>query len=947
MKEKIIVKGARQHNLKNITVEIPRDELVVITGLSGSGKSSLAFDTIYAEGQRRYVESLSAYARQFLGQMDKPDVDYIEGLSPAISIDQKTTSHNPRSTVGTVTEIYDYLRLLFARAGVPHCPKCGKVIERQTVQQIVDKVLALDEGTKFMVLAPLVRGRKGEHQKMLENMRKAGYVRVRVDGEVRTLDEEIVLDKKKKHDIAVVIDRLAVRKSITQRLADSIETALGLAEGLVEIEIIGGSTFMFSEHFACSDCDINLPEIEPRLFSFNNPYGACPVCTGLGMKLEIDLRLVIPDGSKTFAQGVIAAVSNNVNSYFMKQVAAVLEKYNFDLDATWNELPEELKQILLYGSDGVKFTFLYENLQGEIRHHETAFEGIIPLLERRHREAMSESMRLDIESFMTSTPCPECKGKRLKPEALAVLIGGKNICDVTSLTVRDCIKFFDTLELTERQQIIARQILKEILARLHFLNDVGLDYLTLDRASGSLSGGEAQRIRLATQIGSGLVGVLYILDEPSIGLHQRDNGKLLETLKHLRDLGNTLLVVEHDEETMYAADQIIDIGPGAGENGGHVVAQGTVEEIKKNSKSITGQYLSGRKFIAVPKKRRQGNGNFLTVKGARANNLKNIDVVFPLGVLTVVTGVSGSGKSTLVNDILYNALAAKLHGARLHAAEHDEIIGLENVDKVINIDQSPIGRTPRSNPATYTGVFDFIRELFSNSNEAKMRGYKPGRFSFNVKGGRCEACRGDGMNKIEMHFLPDVYVPCEVCSGSRYNRETLEVHYKGKNIAQVLDMTVSDACVFFKNLPRIHRKLEVLEDVGLGYIRLGQAATTLSGGEAQRVKLATELSRRSTGKTIYILDEPTTGLHTADVHKLLEVLQRLVEAGDTVVVIEHNLDVIKTADYIIDLGPEGGDKGGTLVATGTPEEVAKSKKSYTAVYIKQVLDAAAKNGWTE
>ena len=947
MKEKIIVKGARQHNLKNITVEIPRDELVVITGLSGSGKSSLAFDTIYAEGQRRYVESLSAYARQFLGQMDKPDVDYIEGLSPAISIDQKTTSHNPRSTVGTVTEVYDYLRLLFARAGVPHCPKCGKVIERQTVEQIVDKVLAMEEGTKFMVLAPLVRGRKGEHQKMLENMAKAGYVRVRVDGEVRTLDEEIVLDKKKKHDIAVVIDRLAVRKSITQRLADSVETALGLAEGLVEIEVIDGNTFMFSEHFACSDCDINLPEIEPRLFSFNNPYGACPVCTGLGMKLEIDLRLVIPDGSKTFAQGVIAAVSNNVNSYFMKQVVAVLEKFNFTLDVTWNELPEKLQQILLYGSGNEKFAFLYENLQGEIRHHETAFEGIIPLLERRHREAMSESMRLDIESFMASTPCPECHGKRLKPEALAVLIGGKNICDVTSLTVRDCIKFFDTLELTERQQIIARQILKEILARLHFLNDVGLDYLSLDRASGSLSGGEAQRIRLATQIGSGLVGVLYILDEPSIGLHQRDNGKLLETLKHLRDLGNTLIVVEHDEETMYAADQIIDIGPGAGENGGHVVAQGTVEEIKKNAKSITGQYLSGRKFIAVPKERRQGNGNFLTVKGASANNLKNIDVAFPLGVLTVVTGVSGSGKSTLVNDILYNALAAKLHGTRLRAAEHEAILGLENVDKVINIDQSPIGRTPRSNPATYTGVFDFIRELFSNSNEAKMRGYKPGRFSFNVKGGRCEACRGDGMNKIEMHFLPDVYVPCEVCSGSRYNRETLEVHYKGKNIAQVLDMTVSEACEFFKNLPRIHRKMEVLEDVGLGYIRLGQAATTLSGGEAQRVKLATELSRRSTGKTIYILDEPTTGLHTADVHKLLEVLQRLVEAGDTVVVIEHNLDVIKTADYIIDLGPEGGDKGGTLVATGTPEEVAKSKKSYTAVYIKQVLDAAAKNGWTE
>lgn len=947
MKEQLIVKGARQHNLKNITVEIPRNELVVITGLSGSGKSSLAFDTIYAEGQRRYVESLSSYARQFLGQMDKPDVDYIEGLSPAISIDQKTTSRNPRSTVGTVTEIYDYLRLLFARIGVPHCPKCGKVIERQTVEQIVDKVLEMEEGTKFMVLAPLVRGRKGEHQKILDNMRRAGYVRIRIDGEVRTLDEEITLDKKKKHEIAVVVDRLAVRENITQRLSDSIETALGLAEGLVEIGVIDGPSSLYSEHFACSDCDINMPEIEPRLFSFNNPYGACPVCTGLGMKLEIDLNLVIPDGSKTFAQGVVAAVSSNVNSYYMKQLASVLAANNYTLDATWNELPESLQEILLYGSGEEKFSFLYENLQGEIKRHETAYEGIIPLLKRRHREAMSDSMKLDLESFMTSTPCPECHGARLKPEVLAVLVGGRNICEVTALTVRDCVKFFDALVLTERQQIIAKQVLKEILARLHFLNNVGLDYLSLDRASGSLSGGEAQRIRLATQIGSGLVGVLYILDEPSIGLHQRDNGKLLETLKHLRDLGNTLIVVEHDEETMYAADQIIDIGPGAGENGGHVVAQGTVEDIKNTPESVTGQYLSGRKFVPVPRERRTGTGNILSIKGASANNLKNIDVDFPLGVFTVVTGVSGSGKSTLVNDILYNSLASKLHGARLHPAEHDEILGLEYIDKVINIDQSPIGRTPRSNPATYTGVFDFIRELFSNSNEAKVRGYKPGRFSFNVKGGRCEACRGDGMNKIEMHFLPDVYVPCEVCKGSRYNRETLEVHYKGKNIAQVLDMTVADACEFFKNLPRIYRKLSVLDDVGLGYIRLGQAATTLSGGEAQRVKLATELARRSTGKTLYILDEPTTGLHTADVHKLLEVLQRLVDAGDTVVVIEHNLDVIKTADYIIDLGPEGGDKGGTLVACGTPEEIAKSKTSYTAVYIKQVLTAAKKNGWIQ
>ena len=945
MKDQIIVKGARQHNLKNITVEIPRDKLVVITGLSGSGKSSLAFDTIYAEGQRRYVESLSAYARQFLGQMDKPDVDYIEGLSPAISIDQKTTSRNPRSTVGTVTEIYDYLRLLFARIGEPHCPKCGKLIERQTVQQIVDHVLAMPQGTRFMVMAPLVRGRKGEHAKIMDQMRKAGYVRMFVDGEVRTLDEEIKLEKNKKHSLSVVIDRLAVRDGITQRLTDSVETALKLAEGLVEINVIGGETQMYSENFACSDCGISLPEIEPRLFSFNNPMGACPACTGLGMNMELDKSLIIPDGSKTFAEGVIAALSTNQEAYHMKQLAAVLTHYGYSLDTVWNDLPKDMQEILWYGSGEQKFSFMYENLQGEVKKHTTPFEGIIPLLRRRHREAFSERMRLDIESFMTSTPCPVCHGARLKPEVLSILVGGKNICEVTALTVRDAINFFETLNLTERQQFIARQILKEILARLRFLNDVGLDYLTLDRAAGTLSGGEAQRIRLATQIGSGLVGVLYILDEPSIGLHQRDNSKLLATLQHLRDLGNTLLVVEHDEETMYAADQIIDIGPGAGEHGGNVVAQGTAEEIKLVENSVTGQYLSGRKFIPVPKKRRECDGRYIEIIGAKANNLKNIDVKIPLGVFTVVTGVSGSGKSTLINDILYNALAAKLHGARLRPSEHKEIRGLENIDKIINIDQSPIGRTPRSNPATYTGVFDFIRELFSQTNEAKMRGYKPGRFSFNVKGGRCEACRGDGMNKIEMNFLPDVYVPCEVCHGARYNRDTLEVHYKGKNIAEVLDMTVTEACEFFKNLPRIARKLQVLEDVGLGYIHLGQAATTLSGGEAQRVKLATELSRRSTGKTLYILDEPTTGLHIADVHKLLDVLQRLVEAGDSVVVIEHNLDVIKTADYLIDLGPEGGDKGGTLVACGTPEELAKVKKSYTGQYVKQVLRQAKDNGW--
>lgn len=938
--EKLIVKGARQHNLKNITVEIPRNKMVVITGLSGSGKSSLAFDTIYAEGQRRYVESLSSYARQFLGQMDKPDVDYIEGLSPAISIDQKTTSRNPRSTVGTVTEVYDYLRLLFARIGEPHCPNCGRLIERQTVQQIVDRVLGMEEGTKFMVMAPLIRGRKGEHMKVFDDMRRAGYARMYVDGKVRTLDEDIKLEKNKKHSLSVVVDRLAVREGIEQRLADSVETALKLADGIMEIAVLNGNKTdvqLFSEHFACNECGISLPVIEPRLFSFNNPYGACPECTGLGVNSEFDIDLIIPDGSRSFADGVITSFGNNPSFWRMRQLAAVLESYGYSLHTTWDELPARMKKILWEGAGEKKFKFWYENLQGETKLHETTFDGILEIMKKRYREAFSDSQRQDMEEYMTSTPCPACGGARLKPEVLSIFVGGKNIREVTELTVRDCMEFFRKLKLTERQQIIARQVLKEILARLEFLNNVGLDYLTLDRSAGSLSGGEAQRIRLATQIGSGLTGVLYILDEPSIGLHQRDNGMLLATLHNLRDLGNTLIVVEHDEETMYAADQIIDIGPGAGKHGGEIVAQGTVEEIKKCKESVTGDYLSGRKTVPVPKKRRRCVNGCLTVKGARANNLKNIDVKIPLGVFTVVTGVSGSGKSTLINDILYNALAAKLNRAKLRPSEHDSIEGVENVDKVINIDQSPIGRTPRSNPATYTGVFDFIRDLFSKTNEAKLRGYKPGRFSFNVKGGRCEACRGDGVNKIEMNFLPDVYVPCEVCHGARYNRDTLEVHYKGKSIAGVLDMTVTEACEFFKNIPRIAGKLNVLADVGLGYIHLGQAATTLSGGEAQRVKLATELSKKSTGRTVYLLDEPTTGLHIADVHKLLEVLQRLVDAGDTVIVIEHNLDVIKTADYIIDLGPEGGDRGGTVVAAGTPEEVAKNRKSYTGQYIRKVL----------
>ncbi|MDO4177736.1 MAG: excinuclease ABC subunit UvrA [Phascolarctobacterium sp.] len=947
MKDKLIIKGARQHNLKNITVEIPRNQLVVITGLSGSGKSSLAFDTIYAEGQRRYVESLSAYARQFLGQMDKPDVDYIEGLSPAISIDQKTTSRNPRSTVGTVTEVYDYLRLLFARAGEPHCPRCGKLIEQQDVQQIVDKVLALPEGTRFMVMAPLIRGRKGEHLKVLDGARRGGYVRVRVDGEIHTLDEDIRLEKNKKHSISIVIDRLAIRDGIRQRLADSVETALKLADGFVEVLTMGDKEeiSLFSEHFACKDCGISLPAIEPRLFSFNNPYGACPTCMGLGMYQEFDKELIVPDVEKTFAERAIASFSSNQSSYFMCQLSSVLNTFGYNLNNKWQDIDAVTEDILWNGGGERKFQFYYENLQGETRVHETYFDGIMNVLKRRYKESFSDAMRQDLEEFMTSHPCPDCLGRRLKVEALAIHIGGKNINQVASMTVRDCMEFFKQLKLAPKQAIIARQVLKEILARLQFLNDVGLEYLTLDRSAGTLSGGEAQRIRLATQIGSGLTGVLYILDEPSIGLHQRDNAKLLETLKHLRDLGNTLLVVEHDEDTMYAADQIIDIGPGAGEHGGEIVAQGDVEEIKLVENSATGNYLSGRKFVPVPKKRREKDGRYLTIRGARANNLKNIDVQIPLGVFTVITGVSGSGKSTLINDILYNSLAVKLYGSRLKPGAHDKIEGLEEIDKVIDIDQSPIGRTPRSNPATYTGLFDFIRELFASTNEAKLRGYKTGRFSFNVKGGRCEACKGDGMNKIEMNFLPDVYVPCDVCHGARYNRDTLEVHYKGKSIADVLDMTVSEACEFFKNLPKIYRKLEVLQDVGLGYIHLGQAATTLSGGEAQRVKLATELSRRSTGRTVYILDEPTTGLHIADVHKLLDVLQRLVEAGDSVIVIEHNLDVIKVADHIIDLGPEGGDMGGTVVAAGTPEEVAKVKESYTGQYIKHILANAKKNGW--
>lgn len=946
-KKFIRIRGAAENNLKHIDLDIPRDELVVLTGLSGSGKSSLAFDTIYAEGQRRYMESLSSYARQFLGQMEKPNVESIEGLPPAISIDQKSTNRNPRSTVGTVTEIYDYFRLLYARIGVPHCPVCGRKISRQTVDQMVDSLMALKERTKILLLAPVVRGKKGRHEKVLEQARKSGYVRVRIDGSQYDLEEEITLDKNIKHNIEIIVDRLVIKEGIEKRLADSLENVLKLADGLAFVEVVDGTPMTFSQNFSCPDCGISIDEIEPRSFSFNNPFGACPTCFGLGYKMEFDEQLMIPDQSLSIDQGAIIVPGwqscTDEGSFTRAILNALAEEFHFTLDVPFESYSKEIHDILINGTNkSVKVRYKGQRGEGV---YDIVFEGLIKNVERRYRETGSETIKAEYETFMRITPCSTCKGMRLKRESLAVTVADKNIYEVTNLSIRDLASFLSDLTLTTTQQLIGEQILKEIRARVQFLIDVGLDYLCLSRATGTLSGGEAQRIRLATQIGSGLVGVLYILDEPSIGLHQRDNSKLLETLKHLRDLGNTLLVVEHDEETMYAADQIIDIGPGAGEHGGNVVAQGTAEVVKQSEQSITGQYLSGRKFIPVPKKRRSNDGRFIEIKGAKANNLKNIDVKIPLGVFSVVTGVSGSGKSTLINDILYNALAAKLHGARLRPADHKEILGLSEIDKVINIDQSPIGRTPRSNPATYTGVFDFIRELFSQTNEAKLRGYKPGRFSFNVKGGRCEACRGDGMNKIEMHFLPDVYVPCEVCHGARYNRDTLEVHYKGKTIAEVLDMTVTEACEFFKNLPRIYRKLEVLEDVGLGYIRLGQAATTLSGGEAQRVKLATELSRRSTGKTLYILDEPTTGLHIADVHKLLEVLQRLVGAGDSVVVIEHNLDVIKTADYIIDLGPEGGDKGGTLLACGTPEEVAKNKKSYTGQYIKQALAQAKKHGW--
>ena len=937
MKDKIIVKGAREHNLKNIDIEIPRDELVVVTGLSGSGKSSLAFDTIYAEGQRRYVESLSAYARQFLGQMDKPDVDYIEGLSPAISIDQKTTSRNPRSTVGTVTEIYDYLRLMFARAGRPHCPKCGKPITQQTVEQMVDQIMMLPEGTKFMVLAQVVRGKKGEHQKILEQIRKDGYVRVRIDGEIQDVNEEIKLAKTKKHTIEVVIDRLVIREGIKQRLADSLETSLELGEGVVFVQIIDGEELMFSENFACIDCGISLPEIAPRMFSFNNPFGACPSCTGLGNNMEFDMDLVMPDLSLRIEQGLFAPLSKNINSYAMCQIDSVVKKYGYTIENTWEELSDPLKELLLYGSGDEKFDYEYENMYGEVKQYHSPFEGVMPMLHRRYSECTSDTYREEYEKYMSSKQCPSCKGARLKPETLAIKVGDKNIYEVTCLTIAECRDFFASLELSQREKVIAQQILKEINARLGFLLDVGLDYLTLDRAAGTLSGGEAQRIRLATQIGSGLVGVLYILDEPSIGLHQRDNNRLLATLKHLRDVGNTLIVVEHDEDTMYAADHIIDIGPVAGAGGGYVVAQGTVDEIKANADSITGQYLSRKQRIPVPLERKQPNGKWLEIVGAKENNLKNITVKFPLGLFTAVTGVSGSGKSTLVNEILYKGLASKLYTGRGKPGKHKAIRGSEHIDKIIDIDQSPIGRTPRSNPATYTGLFDTIRDVFSQTNEAKMRGYKPGRFSFNVKGGRCEACHGDGIIKIEMHFLPDVYVPCEVCKGARYNRETLEVRYKGKTIADVLGMVVDEALEFFKNIPKLERKLQILQDVGLGYIQLGQPATTLSGGEAQRVKLATELARRSTGKTLYILDEPTTGLHTADIHKLLEVLQRLLESGDTVVVIEHNLDVIKTADYVIDLGPEGGFRGGTIIATGTPEDIAAEEKSYTGQFLKPLL----------
>lgn len=942
MKNKIVIKGAREHNLKNIDLELNRDQLIVFTGLSGSGKSSLAFDTIYAEGQRRYVESLSAYARQFLGQMEKPEVDYISGLSPAISIDQKTTSKNPRSTVGTVTEIYDYLRLLFARVGVPHCPNCGKEIKKQTIDQMVDQLMELPERTKVQLLAPIVRGRKGKHEKVLETAVKQGYIRARIDGEVVDLTEaEIDLDKNKKHSIDIVVDRLVIKEGIGKRLTDSIETIMKQSGGLMIAEINGVEEMNFSQSFSCPDCQISIEEIEPRLFSFNNPFGACPTCTGLGEKLEVDPELVIPNPELTLRQGAIAVIGwgsiGNPDSYAYALFDALMKKYHFDLDTPFKELPEDIQNMILYGTDGEKVQFTFSGEYGT-RNYDYAFEGVIANTKRRYEESSSESMRDEYESYMTSIPCKTCKGARLKPEALAVTIGDKNINHVTSMSIGDLRTFFLEVELTDRQKAIGAQILKEINARLGFLVDVGLDYLTLSRSSGTLSGGEAQRIRLATQIGSGLVGVLYILDEPSIGLHQRDNERLIQTLVRLRDLGNTLIVVEHDEDTMHAADWIVDIGPGAGEHGGNIISSGPIDTILACEESETGAYLSGRKQIEVPEVRRKGNGNKIKIVGAKENNLKNVSVDIPLGTLTCITGVSGSGKSTLINEILLKRLSRDLNRAKCKPGAHRDIKGLENLDKVIHIDQSPIGRTPRSNPATYVGVFDMIRDVFAQTQEAKMKGYQKGRFSFNVKGGRCEACRGDGMLKIEMHFLPDVYVPCEVCKGKRYNRETLEVKYKEKTISDVLDMTVEEALKFFENFQAISRKLQTLYDVGLGYIRLGQSSTTLSGGEAQRVKLATELSRRGTGKTMYILDEPTTGLHFADVHKLVGILDRLVENGNTVVVIEHNLDVIKTADYIIDLGPEGGSRGGEIVATGTPEKVAGVEGSYTGKFLKKILN---------
>ena len=935
----IKIRGANENNLKNIDVDIPRNELVVLTGLSGSGKSSLAFDTIYAEGQRRYMESLSSYARQFLGQMEKPDVESIEGLSPAISIDQKSTNHNPRSTVGTVTEIYDYFRLLYARVGIPHCPKCGREIAKQSVDQMVDQIMALPERTKIQLLAPVVRGRKGTHAKLFERAKKSGYVRVRVDGNMYELSEEITLDKNIKHNIEIIVDRLVIKPGIEKRLTDSVENVLELAEGLLVVDVIDGESLNFSQSFSCPVCEISIDEIEPRSFSFNNPFGACPECFGLGYKMEFSEELMIPDPSLSINQGAIAVLGwqscTDKSSFTRAILDALCKEYHFDLDTPFEDYPKKIHDILIYGTDGKEVKVYYKGQRGE-GIYPVAFEGLIKNVERRYRETGSQTMKAEYETFMNITPCSACKGQRLKPGALAVTVGDKNISEVTTLSIERLQKFLDELQLTETQQLIGNQILKEIKARIRFLMDVGLDYLTLARATGTLSGGEAQRIRLATQIGSGLVGVAYILDEPSIGLHQRDNDKLLATLKHLRDLGNSLIVVEHDEDTMLAADYIVDIGPGAGEHGGQVVAVGNAQEIMKNPNSVTGAYLSGKIKIPVPTERKKPTG-YLKVVGAQENNLKNIDVKFPLGVMTCVTGVSGSGKSSLVNQILYKRLARDLNRARTIPGKHKRIEGLEQVDKVINIDQSPIGRTPRSNPATYTGVFDLIRDLFAGTPDAKARGYKKGRFSFNVKGGRCEACAGDGILKIEMHFLPDVYVPCEVCGGKRYNRETLEVRYKGKNIYDVLNMTVEEAVDFFENVPSIRRKMETLRDVGLSYIRLGQPSTELSGGEAQRIKLATELSKRSTGKTIYILDEPTTGLHFADVHKLIEILQRLSEGGNTVVVIEHNLDVIKTADYIIDIGPEGGDKGGTVVAKGTPEEIAANPASYTGQYVSKYL----------